>query len=216
MRGLELAFYHEKAHTYDCRAQITMKQSRLINIVLLHSHNTGRYIEPYGYKVSTPNLQRLAAEGVTFRNAFSAAPTCSPSRAAFLSGMWSHSCGMLGLAHRGFSMRDYRFHCVHHFNAVGYTTALAGVEHTAPDPETVGYGKILTSSDPNYDGEPKDAADAAIDFLGEPPDNPFFLSVGLTETHRPFPEPDPEKSPQEDYRFCRPPLPLPGRSRPRA
>lgn len=42
---------------------------------------------------------------------------------------------MLGLAHRGFSMRDYGLHCVRHFNTIGYTTALAGVEHTAPEPD---------------------------------------------------------------------------------
>ena len=45
------------------------------NIVYIHSHDTGRYIEPYGYDVSTPNLQRFADEGMVFRQAFSASPT---------------------------------------------------------------------------------------------------------------------------------------------
>jgi len=48
------------------------------NIVYLHSRDTGRYIQPYGYAVETPNMQRFAEEGVLFRNAFCAAPTCSP------------------------------------------------------------------------------------------------------------------------------------------
>jgi arylsulfatase A-like enzyme len=48
------------------------------NIVYLHSHDTGRYIQPYGYAVETPNMQRFAEEGVLFRNAFCAAPTCAP------------------------------------------------------------------------------------------------------------------------------------------
>ena len=30
------------------------------NIVYIHSHDTGRYVQPYGYQVPTPNLQRLA------------------------------------------------------------------------------------------------------------------------------------------------------------
>ena len=54
------------------------------NILYLHSHDTGRYIQPYGYNVPTPNLQKLAGEGFLFRQAFDAAPTCSPSRAALL------------------------------------------------------------------------------------------------------------------------------------
>jgi arylsulfatase A-like enzyme len=38
-----------------------------LNIVYMHTHDTGRYIEPYGYAVSTPNLMQLAKEGVLLR-----------------------------------------------------------------------------------------------------------------------------------------------------
>ena len=47
-----------------------------MNILFLHSHNSGRYIQPYGHAIPTPNMQRLAREGILFRNAFAAAPTC--------------------------------------------------------------------------------------------------------------------------------------------
>src|SRR5690242_1788770 len=67
------------------------------NIVYLHSHDSGRYLRPYGYDVPTPNLLRLAKQGVLFRNMHAAAPTCSPSRAALLTGQPSHASGMLGL-----------------------------------------------------------------------------------------------------------------------
>jgi arylsulfatase A-like enzyme len=77
------------------------------NILYIHSHDTGRYVQPYGHAIPTPNLQRLAEQGVLFRQAYSAAPTCSPSRAGLLTGQCAHSSGMLGLAHRGFSLRDY-------------------------------------------------------------------------------------------------------------
>ena len=71
------------------------------NIILMHSHNTGTFVQPYGHSVPTPNLQRLAEEGVLFRNTFSAAPTCSPSRASFLTGLYPHSAGMLArISHR--------------------------------------------------------------------------------------------------------------------
>ena len=71
------------------------------NILYIHSHDTGRYLQPYGHAVPTPNIQRLAEEAVVFRQAHSAAPTCSPSRAALLTGQCPHSCGQLGLANLG-------------------------------------------------------------------------------------------------------------------
>ena len=76
------------------------------NILYLHSHDTGRYVQPYGHAIPTPNLQRLAEQGVLFRQNFCANPTCSPSRACLLTGQYAHSNGMIGLAHRGFSMPD--------------------------------------------------------------------------------------------------------------
>ena len=100
------------------------------NIVYLHSHDTGRYIQPYGYAVETPNMQRFAEEGVLFRNAFCAAPTCSPSRAALLTGMYPHSCGMLGLAGKNLCrLNDYGQHLSHFLKANGYETVLSGIEH---------------------------------------------------------------------------------------
>ena len=37
------------------------------NIIYMHSHDTGRYLQPYGYAVKTPHLQRFAEEGVLLR-----------------------------------------------------------------------------------------------------------------------------------------------------
>ena len=42
----------------------------------------------------TPNLDRIAAEGVTFRDAFTTSPLCSPSRACFLTGQYAHLHGI--------------------------------------------------------------------------------------------------------------------------
>jgi arylsulfatase A-like enzyme len=173
----------------------------LPNIVYLHSHDTGRMIQPYGLAVSTPNLQRLAAEGRLFRRAFCAAPTCSPSRAALLTGQSAHSSGMLGLAHRGFRLRDPREHLVHTLAGRGYHTSLCGVQHVAKDAADIGYDRIL-------DVPGRSATDiglAAAAFLRNAPPTPFFLDVGFFETHREFPDlaegPDPA--------FVRPPAPLP-------
>ena len=83
------------------------------NILYLHSHDTGRYIQPYGHQVPTPNIQRLADQGMLFRDAFCAAPSCSGSRASLLTGQWTHCNGMTGLAHRGWKLNDYSHHLLH-------------------------------------------------------------------------------------------------------
>lgn len=175
--------------------------SRRPNIIYMHSHDTGRYIQPYGVPVPTPNLHAFASQGVLFRQAFSAAPTCSPSRAALLTGQCAHSSGMLGLAHRGFSLSDGKQHLVHTLRSAGYRSTLAGVQHVAKDPQTIGYDEVLQTK-PNHVAQ---VAPAAVEFLRNAPKQPFFLDVGFFETHREFHKP----SPAEDDRFCLPPGPNP-------
>jgi len=177
------------------------------NILYIHSHDTGRYIQPMGHAIRTPNLQRLAEQGVLFRQCCSAAPTCSPSRAALLTGQWPHSTGMLGLAHRGFSLHDYGRHLIHALRPAGYTSALAGVQHVAADAETIGYDRVLPTA-----GRGEAITRAACQFLDDPPAGPWFLSVGYGRTHRPFPPP----APADDPRYCLPPAPLPETPRTRA
>jgi arylsulfatase A-like enzyme len=172
------------------------------NIIYLNSHDTGRWIQPYGHPVPTPHLQRLAEEGVLFRRAFSAAPTCSPSRAALTTGRTPHEAGMTGLAHRGFSLRDPRRHLSHVLRGAGYRTALAGLQHVSRDPDAeLGYDERLS---PEGHGA-EEASLAAAEFLRREHDRPFYLEIGTFETHRPFPAP----SPQDDPRYLRPPGPVP-------
>lgn len=172
------------------------------NIIYLNSHDTGRWIQPYGHPVPSPNLQRLAEEGVLFRRAFAAAPTCSPSRAALTTGRSPHEAGMLGLSHRGFSLRDPHRHLSHVLRDAGYRTALAGLQHVSRDPdEELGYDERLL---PQGHGA-EEASRAAAEFLSRVHDKPFYLEIGTFETHRPYPEP----SAQEDPRFLRPPGSVP-------
>ncbi|HIE29340.1 TPA: sulfatase, partial [Candidatus Poribacteria bacterium] len=168
------------------------------NILYIHSHDTGRYVQPYGHAIPTPNIQRLAEQGVLFRQAFCAGPTCSPSRASLLTGQCAHSSGVIGLAHRGFSLKDYKQHILHTLRKVGYHSALSGVQHIARNAEIIGYDQVLTAQGGK-------AASTAVDFLSDAPPQPFFLSVGFGVTHRKFPEP----GPAEDARYCLPPAPLP-------
>ena len=153
------------------------------NIVYFHTHDTGRYVEPYGAPIRTPRLQGFAEESVVFRNAHAVAPTCSPSRAGLLTGQWAHTAGMLGLAHRGHRLKDYDQHLVTVLHRHGYTSALVGVQHeasgTAAATQTIGYHEALPVDGPLAPAR----RDAACEYLRRHHDQPFFLSVGLMETH---------------------------------
>jgi N-sulfoglucosamine sulfohydrolase len=176
-------------------------QGSKTNIVYLHSHDSGRYLQPFGHAVPTPNLQRLASEGVLFRRAFSAAPTCSPSRAALLTGQCPHRNGMLGLAHRGFTLNDYKKHILHTLRPAGYRSVLAGLQHIAVDPKTIGFDEVLHPKST----QAADVTPGAVEFLNRRHTEPFFLDIGFFETHREYPKP----TAADDSRYTLPPAPIP-------
>ncbi|MGO9489139.1 MAG: sulfatase [Solirubrobacteraceae bacterium] len=155
------------------------------NILYLHSHDTGRYVQPYGYPVPTPNIQYLADQGILFRKAFCVTPTCSTSRACLLTGQYGHNNGMLGLAHRGWSLNDYHHHLVHTLRTAGYTSVLIGEQHIAKEPEVIGFDRVVKIDTTHVDS----VAPVARQILGEPLRQPFFLSVGFFETHRDWLDP---------------------------
>lgn len=150
------------------------------NIIYIHSHDTGRYVEPYGYAIPTP------------------------SRAALLTGTYPHENGMFGLAHRGWALNDYREHIIHLLREHGYTSALAGVQHVANHNDSepwkqIGYDEYL--------GHANVAEQVASEWLTRRDGTPFFLSVGFAETHREFPELTEKEAKSAAY--VRPPSPLP-------
>jgi arylsulfatase A-like enzyme len=162
-------------------------RSQRLNVVYIHSHDTGRYMEPYGYPVSMPAYRRFAREGMVFRRAFSASPTCSPSRAALLTGQSPHSAGMLGLAHRGFSLNDPSHHLAAFLREHGYQTILAGHQHLTPaDPRMLGYDTVYETSEVSGDQVSANASEFLVTYSKD--SDPFFLDVGYSEAHRPFRE----------------------------
>src|SRR5918996_1661478 len=156
-----------------------MPSSAPPNILYIHSHDTGRYVQPYGYQVPTPNIQLLADQGVLFRQAFSVAPTCSGSRASLLTGQYCHNNGMLGLAHRGWTLNDYGKHWVHTLREAGYRSVLIGEQHISTDPHVIGFDRVV-----EVDSHRAEAvAPTTIATLHEQPEGPWFMSVGFFETH---------------------------------
>lgn len=189
-----------------------------MNILYIHTHDSGRVLGPYGYAVPTPNLEAFAKQAAVFRNCYCAGPTCSPSRAAMLSGTYPHQNGMLGLAQRGFSM-DYEKHLVRFLNRNGYRTVLDGIQHeagwyldTKQGAETIGYQEEISCLSDGYRQEDltewdKKNADRAAEWIGNyDGKKPFFLSYGMYATHRRFPDVI-DRDINED--FVLPPGPIP-------
>ncbi len=175
--------------------------AELPNILYMHSHDTGRYVQPYGEPVPMPNVQALADQGVLFRQAFCAAPTCSASRACLLTGQYGQSNGMLGLAHRGWSLRDYRHHIVNVLRGVGYTSTLIGEQHISKEPGVIGYDEVMKVPTTHVET----VAPLAMEVLARKRDRPLFVSVGFFETHREFLGPGSLR----DVHYSKPPNNLP-------
>lgn len=90
--------------------------------------------------LETPNLDRIASEGIRFRHAYSSTPTCTPARAALLTGMspWGH--GMLGYARVA---EKYPVEMPRALAAAGYFTQGIGKMHWTPQRSTHGFRQVL-------------------------------------------------------------------------
>jgi N-sulfoglucosamine sulfohydrolase len=162
------------------------------NIVYIHAHDLGRFCEPMGYDIPSPNLMRLAQQGTLFRQCHASAPTCAPSRAALVTGEYPHCCGMLGLPMQGklgYKLNDFSRHIARFLKDNGYVTALSGVQHVAQLPDDpkklLPYDRFLNHTPTaQQEFDPALTVPAAIDFIMEEHDRPFFLSVGFLDPHR--------------------------------
>ncbi len=175
------------------------------NVLYVHSHDTGRLIGPYGHAVATPAYPRLAEGGILFRQAFTSAPTCSPSRAGLLTGQSPHTSGMTGLAHRGFRLHDPGQHLATTLRDHGYATTLAGIQHLLPgDARSLGYERDVEGPARDSETIAANAVAAIEDHVASGATKPFFIDVGFVDTHRPFPDVD-----DREARYVRVPPHLP-------
>jgi len=162
-----------------------MKREKKPNILIIITHDTGRHLGCYGSGVDTPNLNKLAEEGVIFTNFFCTAPQCSPSRASLLTGRYPHNNGLIGLTHRGFRLNANELLLPNLLAQAGYSTYLFGFQHESPNPYSLGYQKIFKAKSNSC----LDVTPLVIDFLeNNKLKKPFFMMIGFSETHRPFPQ----------------------------
>jgi arylsulfatase A-like enzyme len=153
------------------------------NVLIVHWHDLGRYLGVYGHPdVSSPRLDALAAEGILFTRAHATAPLCSPSRGSLFSGRYPQSNGILGLAHHGWEYHAGVRTLPHLLAESGWYTALFGMQHETSYPTTLGYKEFdVSNSFCEY------VTDKATAWLAHPPRQPFLLTTGFFETHRPYP-----------------------------
>src|SRR5262245_4381083 len=152
----------------------TSAQPRNVVVFVADDHGAeafGAYGNPV---VKTPNLDRLAAEGVRFSYAFATTASCSASRSVILTGVHNHRNGQYGHQH------EY-----HHFSAfenvrtlpvmleaAGYRTARGGKFHVAPE-SAFRFQQVINL--PELEA-----------FIRKDPRKPFFVYYATNEPHRPF------------------------------
>lgn len=162
------------------------------NVLWLVAEDFGPELACYGTEqVDSPNLDRLAAEGVRFTHAYTTAPVCSASRSAFMTGMYQTTIG----AHNHRSHRDDGYRLPDGVRVLpdwlreaGYFTA--NVKQLPASCDFSGTAK--TDWNFNLDRKPFDSDDWS-DLKSH---QPFFAQVNFQETHRKFHAPkraDPNK-----------------------
>lgn len=156
------------------------------NILLIVAEDHGPELGCYGDPFArSPNLDRLAAEGVRFTRAFVPQAGCSQSRASFLTGRYPHQHGQIGLATWGF--RLYRAETPNlpgSLKTAGYRTGIIGKLHI--NPESAFPFDFAEIPGANFNRKNlKDYAKHARTFIGAG-DAPFFLSVNFPDTHEPW------------------------------
>jgi len=170
-------------------------------LVIFSDDHASHALSCYGSKINTtPHLDRIAAGGMRFTNAFVTNSICTPSRATLMTGKYSHINGV-----PVFNRFDGAQPTVaKYLQAAGYHTGMIGKWHLGSDPTGFDYWSILPGQGRYFDpqfiemgvsktvkGYVSDIiADQTIDFLEKRPrEKPFLLFSNPKAPHRAW-EPD--------------------------
>jgi N-acetylglucosamine-6-sulfatase len=159
--------------------------------------------------IKTPNLDKLAAEGVLFENAFVTSSLCSPSRASFLTGQYAHTHGVKNnLTH----WNDDNVTFLEILKGAGYDTAFIGKWHMPGRlPELRGVDRFITFTVQGGQGRyfdcplivdgkkvpsrksyiTEELTDYGIEFMAQKRNKPFCLFLSHKAVHHQF-KPPPE------------------------
>lgn len=183
---------------------MTRKQPNIVFI--MSDDHAAHAMSCYGSRINqTPNIDRIADEGVRFDNSFCTNSICAPSRAVILTGKYNHLCGVRTL-HEEFDGRQQTFPKL--LQEAGYQTAIVGKWHLGhggdSDPTGFDYWNVFRGQGFYHDpvmielGEEKVfpgyatdiVTDLSIDWLDQrDKDRPFLLMCHHKAPHRPW-QPD--------------------------
>lgn len=188
-----IGFSHQKKKKDPSRPNI---------IFIMSDDHAYQAISSYGSNINeTPNIDRLANEGMIFNNCFSTNSICTPSRASILTGKYAHKNGVY---HLGNELSDEQLTFPGILQQNGYYTAMIGKWHLHTEPTGFDYWKVLMGQgdyqDPSYcekstgwgwenlkdyKGYVTDiSTDFAFDFLNSrPKDKPFCMLLHFKAPH---------------------------------
>ena len=126
--------------------------------------------------IRTPAIDRLAADGLRFDNAFLTCSSCSPSRCSLISGRYPHATGAAEL-HQPLPADQPVF--PERLRQAGYHTAAAGKWHLGPHAQR-GFDVIREG------GKPSGSEHWAEVVQGRPKNQPFFLYLAAFDAHRDY------------------------------
>ena len=137
------------------------------NIVWLVGEDMGPELGCYGDKNAlTPNMDRVAREGVRFTHCFTHAPVCAPSRSGLITGRYPTSIGTQHMRSRLINPPPM------------FTESLKKAGYTVCWPTKSAFGK----TDFNFE-VPKNAIDVREDWTKQKPKEPFFGFFNITTSH---------------------------------
>jgi len=184
--------------TASASASASEQQQPNILFVFADDHAT-HSISAYGSKINkTPNIDKLASEGMLFRSAFATNSICGPSRAVILTGKHSHKNGFMNNEWGGdFNGSQQTFPKL--LQKAGYQTSLIGKWHLYSEPTGFDHWEILPGQGRYYNPRFKSETgqvevtgyttdvitDRAIDWLDKRDKNkPFMLMYQHKAPHR--------------------------------
>ena len=113
-------------------------------IFIMSDDHTSQAFGVYGSRLAslnpTPNIDRLAHEGILFENAFCTNSICTPSRAAIMTGQYAHVNGILDLDG---TLLPENHYLAKEMKALGYETAMVGKWHLKAEPAEFDYYCVL-------------------------------------------------------------------------
>ena len=182
-----------------CKGKTGQIPSKKPNILFIMTDDHASHaISSYGSRINTtPQIDRLAKEGVRFDNCFCTNGICAPSRAVILTGKHSHINGLRDNAAR-FDGSQQTFPKL--LQAAGYQTAMIGKWHLKTDPTGFDYWNVLPGQGAYYNPDMKEMGelkriegyvtdiitDVALDFLRNRRDQekPFMMMMHHKAPHR--------------------------------